>query len=398
METLLKFLGINNTFNQIDLYIFEQTKPIGKGIKYDEYILTLEHITNNVNIITKDTNIIEYKSIFKIEEYDIDILCDKTMNGSIILFLDKFNILKKNYINIKNINFHENSIYKVYNSNITLKYDNIECIELKSTIFPNIPILKFNVHTNDLRGLSGLSGSIVYTNDKIMGLLTSNYENTIEILPFEFIIDIINITYTYCRRYCPLQINNNIIMKSYKSLKKNDMIIEIDNIDINDFGEIYYEKYNLLIPLKTYILLKPSRYIDIKICRCINKIKKYFNTRYLIDKFNEAYVTINFRENSKEINIKNIMIKELSEEYIAKYNKKICDINDDIYSNKKILYIDNINNIKLSNIDLENNIYILKKISGHNINNIKQIKKYAEQKYCTLELLSPDNTIIKIRI
>lgn len=400
METLLKFLGFNNTFNQIDLYIPNMSKPIGKGIKYDEYILTLEHITNNVNIITKNTNIIEYKSIFKIEEYDIDILCDKTIDGNILLFLDKLNN-NTNYININNINDYKDFIYKVYNSNITLKYDMIECIELKSTIFPHIPIIKFNIHTNDLNDLNdlrGLSGSIVYINDKIVGILTSNFEKTIEILPFEFLIDIINITQTYCRRYCPLQINNNMILKSYKSLKKNDMIIEIDNIPINDFGDIYYKKYNLLIPLKTYILLKHSKYIDLKICRCINKIKKYYYTRYLIDKFNEAYITINFRENSKQINIKEFIIKELSEEYIAKYNKNICDINDNIYSNKKILYIENINNIKIENIDLEDNIYILKKISGHNINNINQIKKYSEQKNCTLELIAPDNTIIKIRI
>lgn len=401
METLLKFLGFNNTFNQIDLYISEKSKPIGKGIIYDEYILTLEHITNNVNIITKDINIIEYKSIFKIEEYDIDILCDKTINGNILLFLDKFKTYNKNYIKIKNINNYEDSIYKIYNSNITLKYDLIECIELKSTIFPHIPIIKFNIYTNDLSDLSdlrGLSGSVVYTNDKIIGLLTSNYQKTIEILPFEFIIDIINVTHNYCRRYCPLQINNNMILKSYKSLKKNDMIIKIDNIPINDFGDIYYEKYDLIIPLKTYILLKNSKYIDIQICRYINKIKKYYYTKYLIDKFNEAYISINFRENSKQINLKNFIVKELSEEYIAKYNKNICDINDDIYSNKKILYIDDITNIKMSNIDLKENIYILKKISGHNINNINQIKKYMEQKYCTLELISPDNSIIKIRI
>ena len=229
METLLKFLGFNNTFNQVDLYVSGISKPIGKGIKYDEYILTLEHITNNVNIITKNKTIKEYNSIFKIDEYDIDILCDKTIDGNIELFLNKFNKSNINNIEIQSINNYKDFIYKVYNSNVTLKYNNIECIELKSTIFPHIPIIKFTIFENDednenredVEDLRGLSGSIVYIDDMIVGILTSNYEKTIEILPFEFINDIINITHKYCRRYCPLHITNNIIQKKHKNLKKN---------------------------------------------------------------------------------------------------------------------------------------------------------------------------------
>jgi hypothetical protein len=398
MESLLKFLGLNNTFNQVDLYVSGIYNPIGKGIEYDKYILTLEHITNNINVYTKHKNITEYKSIFKIEEYDIDILCDINVDGNIDIFLDKLKIFNTKYISIHDINDNYDMIYKVYKSNLTLKYNTFECIELKSTIFPQIPIVKCNINTNDLNELGGLSGSIVYNDDKIMGILTSDYEKNIEIIPFEFIIDIINLTNKYCRRYCPLQINNNIVLKQNKSLKKNDMIITIDNKDIDEFGRIYYDKYDTYIPIKTYILLKNNKYIDINICRYINKIKKYYNVRYLIDKFNEANITINFRENNKQINIKNFMIKELSEEFISKTYKKICEINDDIYSNKKILYIYNINNNDYNNIDLENNIYILRKISGHNINNIHQIKKYTTQTHSVLELKAPDNTIIKLRI
>lgn len=426
METLLKFLGLNTTFNQVDLYVSGIYNPIGKGIEYDEYVLTLEHITNDVTIFTTHRNIIEYKSIFKIDEYDIDILCQKGIDGNIEIFLKK--LMNTNYIKIKDINKNidtdstkslglpnldgkntsvspitlsdNDSIYKVYKSNLTLQYEQIECIELKSTIFPQIPIIKCNIYTNYLDELSGLSGSIVYRNNKILGILTSDYKENIEILPFEFIIDIMIMTHKYCRRYCPLQMNNNIIQKTYKSLKKNDMIIKIDDIDIDDFGKIYYDKYDIFIPIKTYILLKKNKHIDIKICRNVNKIKKYYDIKYLIDKFNESNITINFRENTKEINIKNVSIKELSEEFIAKTDKKICAINDDIYSNKKILYVKNVKNINNINLDLdlEKNVYILRKISGHNINNINQIKKYISQTHCVLELKDPNNNIIKIRI
>lgn len=396
METLLKFLNLYNTFNQIDLYIENLSIPIGKGIKINEYILTLYHITKDRNIYINKNNDIIYRSIFKIEEYDIDILCTK--NKSIDEFIEKINELK--YLNISDL--IKDNIFKVYKSDILLRFIDIKCTELTSTLFPQIPICTCDIYNTEIMenkiDLEGLSGSIIYFNDKIIGLLTSNYNDHIEILPFEFIIDIIINTHNFGRRYCPIIFNNNKIVYKTKNFNKNDIILKIENIPVDENNNVFYRKYNLQIPVSTFILLYYGENINFQIERLVKNTKKIIKINYKINIFNENML-INFKENNKFIIIKDIIIKELSEEYLKKYvgKKKISSIDDNIYSNKKLLYIERILNMNID-LDYENNIYVLNKISGHKINNINQINKYNNQNKCTLELICPDDSIIKINI
>jgi hypothetical protein len=394
MDTLLKFLGLYNTFNQIDLYIEDLSIPVGKGIKIDRYVLTLYHITKDRNMYINKNYDITYKSIFKIEEYDIDILCDT--NKSVDDLIEKLGEIK--YLKIADI--ITDNITKVYRSDLLLKFIEIKCTELTSTLFPPIPIIMFNIYNRRLLGeyeLEGLSGSIVYDNDKIIGILTSNYNDNIEILPFEFIFDIIINNHKFGRRYCSIVFDNNKIIYKIQNFNKNDRVININDVRIDEENNIYYQKYNLNIPVHTYLLLYDETHVIFHIERLIKNIKKIFTINYKINVFKNNLL-INFRENNKFIDMKGIIIKELSEEYIKKsIDKKIGTIDDNIYTNKKLLYVDKISNISVD-IDYKNNIYILNKISGHKINNINQINKYISQNKCTLELICPDDSIIKINI
>ena len=69
------------------------------------------------------------------------------------------------------------------------------------------------------------------------------------------------------------------------------------------------------------------------------------------------------------------------------YIKNICDINIQKKFNE-------------SNIDINNNIYILSKISGKNVNNINDIIKFNDYnyKYITIEIIDPKQNKIKIKI
>jgi hypothetical protein len=51
-----------------------------------------------------------------------------------------------------------------------------------------------------------------------------------------------------------------------------------------------------------------------------------------------------------------------------------------------------------NNIDLDNNIYILNKISGHKIYTLNNINKYKTSNQMIIELIDPFNRKIKIKI
>jgi hypothetical protein len=149
------------------------------------------------------------------------------------------------------------------------------------------------------------------------------------------------------------------------------------------------------IPIQTLLLLYDNNKIIINVIRNRPKVKKEIIINYKLEKFAENKIKINIKENNKQIIIKNLCFKELSEDYLIKIHndKKIHKIDyKNIYTNKKLLYLANDDSIDCSSL------LLLKKISGHKINNLNQINHFITQKKCVIELLNPNNEIIKLNI
>jgi len=395
LHSLLQFIGLTNkNIDQCDIFINDDIEPNGNGLIIDKYILTLHHIITGDNIYI---NKIKYNVLYSLEEYDIIILIKNRYKGDIVDFLTKFND-SITYMQIANMNNYINTQFKIFKSNLVLNLNKIENTSLKSNILPEIILGKFNLifnkYYNEVSDLAGLSGSICYKNNEIFGLLISQNGNDIEIMPLELIYDLLKNHYNGIR-YFPINMSKNIIKYNYNSFYKNDIIIKIDNIDIDEFGMLYYEKYKHYITISTFLLLYDKKNIDIIVYRNTCKTKKQVIINYKIEKFTENKIKINIKENNKEIIIKTLCFRELSEEYLIKIHtkKKIHNIDyENIYTNKKILYL--ANDDKIDNTSL----LLLKKISGHKINNLNQIKHFMNQKKCVIELINPNNEIIKLNI
>ncbi len=394
-EKSLNELSLND-LTQCDIYINDSIQN-GYGLMIDEYVLTLNHIILNHNILI---NRKQYDILYVIDEYDICILCDHNYKGDIHNFLSK--IESKIYRNdidilhINEINKYMKNKFKIYKSNIILNFVNIEQTSLKSNILPQILIGKF---TSSYNGeLNGYSGSICYVLNKIFGILVSQTDEHIEILPLEFIIDLIKIIVQFGKRYLPISLSSNKIINNYKQFQKNDEIISINDNDLNDSGMIYCHKYNIFVPIDTYILMHNNHKINFKLFRQTHKYKKEITIKYLIEKINENNISLNIKENNKYYNIKNLLFKELSEEYLINICgiKKIPQIDyNNIFTKKKILYLDSDLDNKINRTE---EVLILNKISGHKIFNLNQIKHYTNQKNCVFEFIDTNNNFIKYYI
>jgi hypothetical protein len=379
----------------------------GKGIKLNEYVLTLSHIIENNTYIY--SNNIKYNLLINIDIYDICVL-SCSLEPDINDFINKLDDLIKNKcISLSNHNKFNHDKFNIYNINYELKFNQIDNINLKSYLFPSIPMGLFNIiniSPSELESLccSGLSGSVIQSNNKYFGLIISQNENNIlEIMPFEIISDIIK---SYIANgnnfsYLPLTIDRDIICFTYRHILKND-IIEYINKEKLIQNNIYIKKYNFKIPYQTYILLFcVDKYIDIEIVRNKKNIIIEETINIKLCKYNFNNIFLNYKETNLQIDIFNFTFKELSEEFLIKNtHKDTCEIKyDNIFNKKKIIYLEKINGINKYDIylDMKNDVYILHKISGHNINKLTDIKKYLSNKTITFELINPNNDLIKIK-
>jgi hypothetical protein len=409
MEYLINLLGINNhDFNQCNLLDGD-----GNGIIIGDYILTLSHIIEDNKYIYH--NNIRYDILLNIKFYDICVLCVLPTNKIIDRKkeISNFIILLETYIDnncIKIINHmnHINIDFKLFGKNITLILQMLEDTYLTGFIYPPLPLYKLSFNNPygedniDINAIceSGISGSIVYNKDGCLGLIVSQKlsTNTIEIMPLEIILDI-------CKKYImnelfnyiPLVINNNVIKHTYKKIYKNDFIKTINN-NVLENNKILVKKYNYYMNYQTFILLYCNDEIDIEL---IHNGKYRYEKRITLDllEYDFKKITINYEPNDNFIKFYDFEFKELSESFLLNnIDKNIPDIDyDGIYKNKKMLYISNITNIN-GRLNLEKNIYILNKISGHKIFNLNDIRKYLNNKKITLELIDPNKKSIKIKI
>lgn len=382
----------------------------GKGIIIDKYVLTLSHIIeNNAHVYIND---IKYNLLLNIDIYDICILSN-SMEPDIINindFINKFDeFIKNNCISLCEHSKFNHYDFRIYNTNYELKFNNIDNINLKSYLYPSIPMGLFNIMNISLSELqslccSGISGSVLESNNKYFGLIVSqNNDSMLEIISFEIISDVIKsyIANQNNFNYLPLTISMDINCFTYRHILKNDIIKYINKQKIIQ-DNIYIKKYNLKIPYQTYILLFCfDKFIDIDIIRHKKTVIIEEKINIKLCKYNFKNIFLNYKETNLHVDIFNFTFKELSEEFLIKNTEKnICKINyDNIFNKKKIIYLEKINNVEKYNyyLDMKNDVYILHKISGHNINKLSDIKKYLSNKKITFEFINPNNDIIKIK-
>lgn len=402
--SLFKYLSINY-ITCIPIYIDDNKEPNGYGMVIDDIVLSAYHVVRNSNkIIINDK---KYKIELYIDEYDIVIL-NKTNN---IINYDYFLNKLNTYIiyKIKNFESIVNKTFNILDKKIIL--DDLQCNHVVTNIFPPVPVYIFSSIIENF-DYSGYSGSMIRFKNNVLCMLISENIETKKItgLPLEIIYKILKgyINNNMKFYYLPIILTDNILQNNFRTLVKNDQIKTINNQEIEN-NMIYDIDLNNKILLDTYILLNGIQKVYIEYYRNYKKKKKEHKNNISLKVFNYKNISINFRDTDIDIDISNLLFSELSEERIINmYNKNIKipnNIYDNIFTSKKI-FLKNIidSDYKLNryllnnNIDISNEIYILDKISGKKIRNIKDIEKFTKYKNITIELINTNMDNIKIKI
>lgn len=401
----MKYLNIN-TIEEVAIYTDDTNIPAGYGVYINDLILTAYHIVHNKSFIKINMNDNVLIDIL-IDEYDIAILKkpDKIIN------YDSFLLDLKLYINnnnkIKNINFYKDNIFKLKNQNINMI--DIECNYIKTNIFPPLPVFIFSSNSNI--DYAGFSGSAIISKNNLFGILISENINNgkITCLPIEIIYNILE-NYIHNNMnfyYMPINLKNNIVSNNFRNLIKNDIIYKINNILLNN-DMLYDNNLENDIPYDTYLILNGFTDVKIEYYRNKSKSKKKYMINIKLKIFSYKYVSFDFRDKNINYDINGIIFSELSEEKLVELYKKNISIPknlyDKIYSSKKIIFIKDIINFEIkqkfikNNINIFNELYIVNKISGKQLNNINDLNNFKNNKNITFDMLNSNMNSIKIKI
>lgn len=395
----------------------------GYGIYFDSYVITLNHIIENIAFKKYIINKEEYEILFKMEIYDISVLIKKDANKNTKIFLEKFNKFygESNIFNFLEITkFEENKLLSIGNTNINLKYDSISSANITSKLYPPIPLI--NTTTNISFGMNGYSGSIVHYKNKIVGLLMSiNGNDEYEIIPLYIIKLLIN-SYinNFLKFYClpfnvelkksKLHIRNiNYILEINNSktisLSDKDLILKIDGNIIEDDEYIYSDLLDTMISLDTYILLSGKNTINMEYIK--NSTSEIMSDDIRLNEIEFTQTDITLKDTSIIIELFGLQFKQLSEQYLLECIKNNISIPKLSYeykfSDKQILVLCglkkniNYNILKILNkhdININENLYRISKISKKDINTIDDIiyHNILDKKQVTIEFLNIDNT------
>ena len=350
-NTELKYINIGNIFNIDGVY----------------YVLTCFHCIKNTNNQVFNSKNIKYNCNMYLvsDELELGLLSIvpeyNSDNGEFTI--DDLQI---------DMNIGDSDLYietviidELQNNNI-YKRERINCVlneiinkntnKLTSVNSPSIPIISvtLNKSYDDISELNGLSGSLLMTNGKIVGIVSAMENSIIYIIPscviFRFLSEIkltksFNGLCTIVGNFtkCNFTNDNNeevfgVIVDNafdinynnypYKHeisgtrIKKNDIIIKINGISLDRNSNIYDKLTNIFIDFRTYIALKYmcGDTIDISVMRCTNNINDYKEKKIYIRARpinSMRYIPITF--NSDIYNYKGFMFTELSEDIIHNY-------------------------------------------------------------------------------
>ena len=422
---------IEKTYVKINNAIKEDSKlkniMNGYGIFFDSYVITLNHIIENIVFRKYTINKEEYEILFKIEIYDIAVLIKKDVDKNTQIFLEKINKFyeESDIYNFSEISeFNENKILSIGDTNINLKFDSISSVNITSKLYPSLPIV---ISKSDITmEMDGYSGSIVHDKNKIIGLLMSiNGNNEYEILPLYIIKLLINsyiknfLTF-YCLPFnvevkkSKIDIENitNILeINNSKTplLSDKDSILRIDGNVIDEDEYIYSDFLNIMISLDTYILLSGKNMVNIEYIKYSTNSSKteIISDDIRLHEIDFTNTEITLRDTSTIIELFGLEFKQLSEEYLLKCIKNNILIPELSYnhkfSDKQILILSgikkniNYNILEILNkhgININENLYRISKISKKEVNTINDILYHLmlDKKQVTIEFLNIDNT------
>ena len=243
------------------------------------YIIFTNHSSNkdSLDFIKIDNNLYKINGNKTIYPH-IDLVIFEINDEFLIDTFVFFNIERNNYdLNdlTKNKTLFVKSIQKTY-VNLDI---NILCLtKYKYTSDSNYDIMMilFNFNKSSINYLNkteeslfGDSGTLIFNGDKILGIFSSNINGDFVIIPFAIISNIIknnNIAKLFfeLKNNFVNKINNKINYnfinkkKRYIKLYKNDILLELDDIPINEQGLIYDKNINLEIPLDLYFQMNKS--------------------------------------------------------------------------------------------------------------------------------------------
>ncbi len=351
-DTDFKCLNIGNVFNIDDSY----------------YVLTCFHCIKNT-----------YGQVLRIENIDYDChihaVSDELELGLLTISPDDYSQNKLFTINDLQIDLNigcldlyiETIDIDELQSNNIFKRERIGCTfneviqtnnsKLTSLNSPQIPIISvtLNKSYHDISELTGLSGSFLMADDKILGIVSALENSIIYIIPscviYRFLNEIQSTksfsglctivgNFTTCdfeneknEEVFGLIVDNTFDINynnysyvqqevSNSRIKKNDILIKINELPLDRNGYIYDHFINAFIDFRTYIALKYmcGDIIDIVIMRCTNNINDYKEKKIKLRArpiYSMRYIPITF--NSDVYNYKGFIFTELSEDIINNY-------------------------------------------------------------------------------
>lgn len=348
-----------------------------------------------------------------------------------MLLLENDNV----YIYDKNKN---KIILKIYSMNqgIFMPY------QYTDNIFYNINLEDELINEDFLNLGDDLSGYPIFQDNKLVGIINGLSENTLYIIPSVYLLRVFKeiIKYNTFEGICSLYFNYELIEKKnlpdsitykYKKLnylnitntlgisynlyskilnkkklgnfKKNDIILEIDDIPLEE-DMMYIPEYNMKINFIIYNCLKKSEFCKTKF-KILRKNKKNEYNEKIIEIYNRNISSI------KNVNYNPITkFYEYNNKYLIELNKNLLIylienqlINHEMYSffdgnisnsdNKKIILIVN------EDFKFENELLILININNMQISNLDNISKNLKKESNNFKMKNIlNNKIIELNL
>jgi len=324
------------------------------NITNTNYLLTCFHCIKNT-----DKQIFRYcgseygcSIVSTSDEFELALLLvDSDIECTSFTFQDLYND-----INIEKLQLYIKTIKgnKEIKLNCSFKELLVSKTNITSLNLPQLPFITVRLTKaySDISELSGISGSLLMSENKIIGIVSAIRNSLVYIIPsyviFRFLkeIESINMFYGLCTlvgkfNTCDFQengltiygvyvddaynINYNYVSSpdliKYDKLKKHDIIIKIDDKNLMKTGLIYDSIFNKHIDFRTYIALNYTNGNPIKVTLMRQNRSKDYKQKTITIKSRTLnslkYIPISFNHNM--FDCYGLIFTELSEDIINNY-------------------------------------------------------------------------------
>ena len=397
---------------------------LGKGVTIEHndktYILTCYHCIENYDKITiayRKKQYTSFKPIYSMPEYDAVLLGSDTENLDSSFTLDDFctdltkvstlNIFSKIFIKKKTPTIKQlmlkTKLYKLHKDNLISPY--APPLILLSCLIEDVEDI---LEENDIK-LMGLSGSPVFSNNKLVGILSSycngqmliTHISTFKLLLNKKSINIIPFDYSVCK----IESTYGLIVKNnygISNLHINDVIHKINGLELNKYGLIKCKELNIYTDIHTFMCLDKMKNVNFSVMR---KKKGYVNVEITNELYDFNSLAIIPSNDCHDYLIYNgFVFTELSRETLLKYSMEGIKLMGECMEHvenpydiegKKYIYVVTLIKSKFKNKKLQKlnkdglpikhinddtfSLPILKKINNKKINNLVHMRKFLSE-------------------